>query len=800
LSARSRGRLDLFELAFGPSSQYPGLMLAGLLVAISMFGQKPPASLMNSNQAKYSSIPAPLPMPTGGDAADILASKIEGHEADAGPALITAIQACGFSIIDHSRKVIVEPTAGTSCGLALEDYEVLSMLNLRQDTPGVKFKTMSDTLVVLGSPNQLQALHTDILSNWRAAMQSKKQSTAFFARFMDDLSAHCATPWSISGSTVVMGQTMPGTGSTYMTGTPLASTQNVPGRLAAIQAYATQIVTEFAAKAGNGNMTTQERVAAMQMLQPAQMLSSQTMLATLGSATGNTETRAFADNPLSMIQFVMLMRRFYADAFVTAHAGKPTLLASLQPYLADDRDYTGTLLDLGAASTSTIFNQAVATAENIGEGAAGKIDKANAIGAWAKMIATFMNLKVTLDPQTVAVQRRKDKVAGTPQNVTATVAIDFPSNANPNGARATRIMSWGLGADLSPPDNGAAAGAQVTWHLDEAGSVLDHASQFVSPGQAGDGQIKITDQTDKDGKVKIGIQGTPQKSELPANSIPYDRYARLEVEVNLKGANLYQDVVDAMSAVATGATGNLPGLLKTVLPDMLNRTSLFSTKFFPVTIHDWTPPLYEGTFSLEIKGSGKYTGKDDVTSWGINRRATGKIYSVFRGFNIRDTLLVEGRGAYYFQVESLHDVDVKDSYMHSYLAGDDCGGRVSNVEESLSVTGPVANLGYPYTLQSGGLTLKSQHVDGKDSMLIEAQTSWSLPCHYVFTKTMEPNQSGIQNMDIPIKFTDTQVPHPQGLNGTGIQKMTIALGGVNGEVTATMKWELHKVNPPAPAK
>jgi len=737
-------------------------------------------------------------MPTGGDAADILASKIKGHDADAGPALITAIKACGFSIIDHSHKVLVEPLEGTSCGLALEDYEVLGMLNLRTDSPGVKFKTMSDTLVVFGQPNQLQALHNDILSNWREAFKSKKQGTAFFARFMDDLSAHCATPWSISGSTMIMGQVAPGTGRTYMTGTPLASTQDVPGRLAAIQAYATQVITEYAAKAGSPNLSPQDRAAAMQMVQPAQMLSSQAMMATIGAATGDTDTRAFKDNPLSMIQYVMLMRRFYADAFVTAHAAQPTLLASLNPYLADDRDYTGTILDLGAVVTSTIFNQAVATAENIGEGAAGKIDKANAIGAWAKMIATFMNLKVTLDPTSVVIQRSKETKAGTPQNVTATVAIDFPSNANPTGSRVTRGMSWGLGADLSPPDNGPAAGAQVTWHLDEAGSVLDHAAQFVSPGQAGDGQIKIEDQTDKNGSVKIGIQGTKQKSPLPANSIPYDRYARLEVEVNLKGANLYQDVVDAMSTVATAASGNLPGLLKTALPDMLNRTSLFSTRFFPVTIHDWTPPLYEGTFTLEIKGSGQRHAEGDTETWTINRRASGKIYSVFRGFNIRDTLLVEGRGAYFFQIESLHDVDVKDGFMHSYLAGDDCGGKVSPVEERLNVEGPVANLGYPYALQSGGLTLKSQHVGGSDSMLIEATTSWSLPCRYVHTMTNEPNESGIQNMDIPIHFTDTQTPHPQGLHGTGTQTRTIALGGVNGEVTATMKWELHRV--PGPSK
>jgi len=208
------------------------------------------------------------------------------------------------------------------------------------------------------------------------------------------------------------------------------------------------------------------------------------------------------------------------------------------------------------------------------------------------------------------------------------------------------------------------------------------------------------------------------------------------------------------------------------------------------------PPLYEGTFTLDVKGRGERTAQDDSLVWSVNRKASGKIYSVFRGFSIKDSLLAEGRGCYYFQVESIGDVQVADGMHHAYLAGDECLGKIRPMIETLDIQGPVANIGYPYALQAGKLVLKSQHVNGSDSMRIDGLATWSMPCKYRHFVTDMPPESGIQDMDIPIEFSDTQPPHPQGLHGTGVQTRDIVLGGVNGHVTATMKWELHRVQPP----
>ena len=138
---------------------YNAPMFLALLTLALTSGQKPPSQLF------YATIPAPLPMPdpNAGDPADILAAKIATHQPDAGPALITAIQACGFSIVDHSRRVIVKPISGVGCGVSLEDYEVLGMLNLRPNTPGIKFKTMSDSLIALGDQKNVLPLHMEIL-------------------------------------------------------------------------------------------------------------------------------------------------------------------------------------------------------------------------------------------------------------------------------------------------------------------------------------------------------------------------------------------------------------------------------------------------------------------------------------------------------------------------------------------------------------------------------------------------------------------------------------------------------------
>lgn len=779
---------------------YNAPMFLALLTLALTSGQKPPTPQF------YATIPAPLPMPdpNAGDPADILATKIASHEPDAGPALITALQACGFSIVDHSRKVIVKPLSGAGCGVSLEDYEVLGMLNLRPNTPGIKFKTMSDSLIALGDQKNLLGLHMEILKNWQDSFHSKNSFTSFFGRFIDDLSVHGENPWSIWGSTTLMGQIMPGMGKTMMSNTPLASSQTMPGRIAAIQGYATDLMQDLQAKLSAPNLSMQDRMAIMQTLQPAEMLQSQAMMSTMNfdpkNPTAAQDQRQFKDCPLSMIQFLLLTRRLYADAYYYANKKPGKLLSSFVPELGEDSeqatnnpDYTGNILDVSAIGVSTFYGNLVTTAENIGEGGASAVDAASTIGAWGKVIANFMNLQVVLDPANTAVQRRKDKIPGTPTNVTATVKLVSDSDGSSGAARAGRMMSWGLGADLTPPDSGPASGAQVNWAINETGAVLEHAAQFVSPGKAGDGQLQTQAITDKNGSCKIGIQATGQKEVKPDNSIPYDRYAKIEVAVSLKGANLYQDLLDAMSAVASTATGNLSALIKGVLPDMLNRTSLFSTKYFPLVIHDWTPPLYEGTFTLEVKGKGESHMQDDNETWEVNRVAKGKIYSIFRGYNVRDTLYVEGRGGYYFQIEDLHDVSVHDTLTHNFLGGGGCLGKVEPIAESFKVNGPVADLSAPYTLQAGQMELKSQHVNGADSMLVNVTAAWSLPCRYIHTMTDYPTESGIQNMDIPIKCTDTLPPHPQSLNGVNTQTQTVVIGGAKGEVKAVMHWELHKV-------
>ncbi len=762
-----------------------------------------------TSSAALSSLPTPLPMPNGIgiDPADVLAQKVAEHQADAGSALIAALQASGFTIIGRGKQVIVAPVKGKGCGIALDENEVLSMVNARKDGPGVHFKTVSDTLSVLLGQDKLQTIHANIVDGWRDALKRQVPEMAFLARFLDDLSVHGEGHWSIWGPASIQGQNIQGPGSSYFSNSPLSTMKGVSGRFDAIQAYSNSMMAELTPKLSDPKLSVQDRLSVIQAMEPIQTLQGQVVEASaLGQLASQdpSDVRIYKDNPISMIQLVLLNRRIYGDVYAAMKKKhEATLYVSTNPVGFDDRDYSGTIMDADAAYASSVFNQFVTTTENIGKNGVMGMDVANTVGAWSKIVSSFLNLEITVEPSPVELQRRKDKTPSASQVLTTTVKINMPYNPDSDLAKSARAISWGLGADLSVPDHGAVAGAEVNWHINEPGDVLDRAAQFVSPGNAGDGQVKSTNQTDNDGKCTIGVQASGQRVVKPENSIPFDRKMMVEVEVKLKGANIYQDTVDAFAAVAGVATsnsGDLPALLKTTLPDMLNRTSLFSTKTFRMKVHDWTTPLYEGTFTLQIKGHADSHLPGDTESWDIDRSAKGKIYSIYRGTTLKDNLSSEGRGAYYFQIEDLHDVNIKDSLTHQFPPPDACADKKVMWNESLKINGPVVRMGSPYELQAGSFMLQSEHKNGAsgvDKLRINGSLKWSLPCKYVRTLTNSPGDSGIQYMDMPIEFTDTMPPHPQSLNGTGLQTQDVILAGLKGKIRAELKWELHRVNPSA---
>jgi hypothetical protein len=140
-------------------------------------------------------LPAPLPMPSGTPdlAAAILAEKVAAGGEESLPALVTALQASGFTIRSPRGNVQLRPT-GIDQGLSIGTWEVQALARLVAQGPVVSLSGVNKQLTgalraLRGAP--LGALIQDAL---RAHFNSSSSKLRFWARFVVELGREATEP------------------------------------------------------------------------------------------------------------------------------------------------------------------------------------------------------------------------------------------------------------------------------------------------------------------------------------------------------------------------------------------------------------------------------------------------------------------------------------------------------------------------------------------------------------------------------------------------------------------------------
>jgi hypothetical protein len=168
-------------------------------------------------------------------------------------------------------------------------------------------------------------------------------------------------------------------------------------------------------------------------------------------------------------------------------------------------------------------------------------------------------------------------VDGEWRDITVTVKLDI---GNAQVLNCLRLVSNVAGLDFSLWNDGPIENAGVAWRILEGG-----------PAGMGLGYIKFPDDTpdpfhnrvtDDKGRNTIRVTGRKQ-SKVILNPERVDKTGRVNAEINLKSANIIQDLIDAAGGAGPAGWGTL-----TVPAEMIYRTGvLFFNRSFHFPVIDW---------------------------------------------------------------------------------------------------------------------------------------------------------------------------------------------------------------------
>ncbi|MCW5797395.1 MAG: hypothetical protein KIT40_02755 [Nitrospira sp.] len=221
---------------------------------------------------------------------------------------------------------------------------------------------------------------------------------------------------------------------------------------------------------------------------------------------------------------------------------------------------------------------------------------ATALLSLAELVAVMQAVKIEIDLEPPPpLVRTKTSVPGEQGELTAHLSFDS-SGLDLSTQHAVACSSRALaavGLDFSFPENGPIKGADVQWSLIEGGLSMDSKAgyrvreaivELENPGPriqeagVGFGDVKRSVRTDEQGAAKTGIHGAPQKRPLGIDPQPVIKRATVRANVQLKPADLFRDLADALKG-------------PWALPAQVLYRSHLMGKNFTFTVRDWTPRL-----------------------------------------------------------------------------------------------------------------------------------------------------------------------------------------------------------------
>lgn len=226
-----------------------------------------------------------------------------------------------------------------------------------------------------------------------------------------------------------------------------------------------------------------------------------------------------------------------------------------------------TMMDATASATTFAFGELVNRFAS--EAAAKAVSKFTAaIGASLGFLKFFAVGALTeaklelLDGSNTLKRTKSRSRPGEEKQVKATIKL------NSGGLRylnCARIAMNAAGVDLTVGNDGPVQGATVSWMIGRREGEGAMASAKNALIQYHSGNITRT-KTNDDGEVIVTIEGKPQKYDLPPDAEEVKKPATIKIKYSLKESSLTQDLVDAVSSLASGPAGVAAELLTRMVP------------------------------------------------------------------------------------------------------------------------------------------------------------------------------------------------------------------------------------------
>jgi hypothetical protein len=233
-----------------------------------------------------------------------------------------------------------------------------------------------------------------------------------------------------------------------------------------------------------------------------------------------------------------------------------------------------TILDGASATAGKAFDAFIEYLDKAGVAGAGTYAKrlagANAILTYLKLIWSLaaFETKIEMDADEL-VRTHSSAAEGNPQKITATFKLNIKDVQVVN---CMRVAFNAAGLDFSLWNDGPIKGAGVDWFL------LEGATSGVQLGYLVFGENPLNHVSNNEGVDTVVITGRRQKVTLPANATRVDKPGKVHVKVNLKNANIVNDLFDAL-----GGAISLPA-------EMAYRHGLGFGRSLSFNVVDWKDP------------------------------------------------------------------------------------------------------------------------------------------------------------------------------------------------------------------
>ena len=235
-----------------------------------------------------------------------------------------------------------------------------------------------------------------------------------------------------------------------------------------------------------------------------------------------------------------------------------------------------TILDGASATAGKAFEAFIEYLDKAGVAGAGAYAKrlagANAILTYLKLIWSLaaFETKIEMDADEL-VRTHSSATEGNPQKITATFKLNIKDAQIVN---CMRVAFNAAGLDFSLWNDGPIKGAGVNWYLIEGATdgIQGRLGYLVF------GENPLNHISNNEGVDSVVITGRRQQRTKPANSTRVDKPGKVAVSVNLKNANIVNDLFDALGGVIT-----LPA-------EMAYRHGLGFERSFSFNVVDWEDP------------------------------------------------------------------------------------------------------------------------------------------------------------------------------------------------------------------